>query len=170
MPTVVVETGSGADSTANSYAATATIDTIADNEMWMTDWIALSANNKSKCVITGTRLLDEYLCDQLLGYPTYTTQPLCFPRSGLYTRQGAALSSTAIPAMLITALAKIANLLATTDLEASQKTGLASGSVGSLNAVFDKYDREGVVRDQVLASLSFCLAPSNEFAVRTVRT
>ena len=170
MPTLVLETGSGTNSAANSFATTAQIDTIADNEMYFSAWLALSADNKKRCAITGTRILCEYLADQLLGWPTLTTQPLCFPRNGLYTAQGAALSSSAIPDSVVYALAKIANLLAADDVEASQKTGLSSGSVGPLNAVFDKYDREGVVQSQVLASLSFCLAPSCEFTARTVRT
>jgi len=170
MPTVVVETGSGANPAANSYASTATIDTIADNEMYMTDWLALTANNKSKCVITGTRLLDEYLSTRVLGSPTSLSQPLMFPRIGLYNRQGNAISQNAVPTEVVTALAKIANLLAAANIEASQKTGLASGSVGSLQAVFDKYDREGVVQDQVLASLSCLLPPDSAFVAKTVRT
>lgn len=156
MPSVVVGT--------NAYADVATIDEIADNEMYMSDWLGSTDNDiKARCIITGTRLLEEYLYTRMLGSPVSLDQPLLFPRSGLYTRQGGAISSVGIPDGAVMALAKISNLLLTTDLEASQKTGLASGSVGPLNAVFDKYDREGVIRDQVLASLSFCLAPTARF-------
>jgi hypothetical protein len=166
---LVVETGSGTNAAANSFATTATVDTIADNEMYMSDWLALTADQKAKCAITGTRLLSEYLFDRVLGYPLLTTQPLLFPRTGLYTRQGAPISSSVVPSEVVIALAKIANLLATTDLEASQKTGLLSGKVGSLEAVFDKYDREGVVRDQVLASLSCLMEPSTKSIGRVSR-
>lgn len=146
MPTAIKETGSGTNSSANTYATVAEVETYADNSLYFDAWNDAVANDKTRAVIGATALLDRWLWDRWLGSPTATTQPLCWPRNGCLNRQGEVIADDEIPQILVNAVAQIANLLLAENLEEDQEVTLSALSVGSINLTFDKKDRPPVVR------------------------
>jgi len=95
------------------------------------------------------------------GAPATTTQRLMWPRSGMYDRNGNAISTTVIPQELKDALAELAGQLGTTDLLLDNSVsvqGITSVRAGSVAVTFksDGIDSTKIIPDAVF----YLLVPS----------
>jgi len=85
-----------------------------------TAWDAASSTNKSKALVTATRMLDRTTWQ---GEPTSSGQALAWPRTGVYCN-GVAVDSATVPTNIIEGSYELANLmLANAEIEASTDAG-----------------------------------------------
>jgi len=137
MAVVIVATVSGTDS--NSYITLADFETYLLARVANTTVDAATDDQKNRALVQSTRVFDGFAVWG--GSKTVTLQALAHPRTGLYDRDGVALSSTAIAQMVLDAICELTILFLLSDrqAEADQK-GIKSLAVGSIDVEFDKYD------------------------------
>lgn len=153
MPTVIVPPASNA----NSYLTVAEAQTYFDSRAPVAGWE--NADSQEALVIMATRTLDMLLSGSRIyvpgtkgqvgyyrigprwsGAPTTTSQPLAWPRTGMYNRNGGAIADNVIPQDLKNATAELAGALGTKDLlvdDANAVAGISSVRAGSVSVSFD---------------------------------
>ena len=77
-------------------------------------WAGIAEDQREKLLRLAARLLNDGIA--WAGLPTATNQPLAWPRTGLKTRNGAALPNTTIPTEIANAQVEFARRLIGTDL------------------------------------------------------
>jgi hypothetical protein len=93
MATIIVESGSGATITANSYVSIASASAYLESK-GITTWSALTTTTQS------TTLIEACYYMELLNYKglkSLSTQPLEWPRRGVYDKNGYPVLSDEIP-------------------------------------------------------------------------
>jgi hypothetical protein len=139
MPTLVKEDGTR-PANANSYASVTDCDTYVENRAYgRTEWTAKSADDKARCLITATLLIDSLF--EFSGYLTSITQVLKWPRNfahnpdasqsrirnALAGTDGAYFEGNEIPAILVRATCEQALMLALSDRTApASNEGISS--------------------------------------------
>lgn len=126
-----------ADPTANSYATVAEADLYNATRPLATSWAALTAPQKEGALQFATILLDATF--NWTGSPTTPVQALCWPRTGMFTRNGAPIDPMAIPDELKMAQSEYARQLSATDLTATNDVavqGITSVKAGSVSVGF----------------------------------
>lgn len=123
--TFVVETGSGADSTANSYVSVSEADDIITANIHADpSWTALTQDQRERLLVFATKYLDDRTNWQ--GYKTVTgavgsdgvttgASPLRWPRTGVCNRDGVLIGSKEIPIQLKAATAEVARYMVAQD-------------------------------------------------------
>lgn len=171
---LVVETGSGS-STAESYISVADADTYFDSKRgpastYAADWDAVATTEaiKEACLRWATRLIDKgWVWD---GQKSTTTQALKWPRSYVLDDEGEEIDGDVIPADLKYAVAELARaLLVDPERVEDQEVGLSSLGVGSIQLVFDKFDRAGALPRPVKDLLSSFGSPRRGGGRETAR-
>lgn len=140
--------------TANSYCTVAEADTYHDDHLYASAWSAASDTQKAAAVITATRLLDAWV--EWSGLAASSTQALCWPRSGMLTRNGYSILSTVVPQTLKDATAEFARQLLASDLTETNEVvakGITELKAGSIALKFKEAVEKHVVPDAVLALL-----------------
>ncbi|MDD3921340.1 MAG: hypothetical protein PHO41_09245 [Eubacteriales bacterium] len=133
----------------NSYISVADATTYLDNNLYITEWTAASADDKSRAVIMATRKIDRLT---LTGAKKLATQALEFPRAYVYdTRYTsdnqtiAALTDegwyteTDVPQAVLDAVCEEALALLQSGNDSRrklQRAGVKSYSLGSLSETF----------------------------------
>lgn len=79
----------------DTYTSVADADMYFSNRLYSTAWAALSPSNKEASLRIAAKHLD--LMYMWLGEPTSSSQPMAWPRNGLYTRNGAEILNTTVP-------------------------------------------------------------------------
>ncbi len=119
--TVVVETGSGLDPTANSYISVADADAyISANIIVNPVWAALSPDDQAALVVWSTRYLDQHAFWN--GSKTLATSPLRWPRTGVNDADGNPIGNNTIPLQLVQATAELARFLMIEDRTVERTT------------------------------------------------
>jgi len=106
--------------------------------LYADDWTAATDDLKTRALITATQLIVAGV--DWRGWPATTTQALPMPRSGLRTRNGAAIPSTVIPIELVHATAEYARQLITAGAmptAPSETAGLKRVKAGPVEIEFD---------------------------------
>jgi len=123
---------------ANSYATVAEADAYNAARPFGTAWAALTPEAKEGALQFSTILLDASFI--WTGEPTNLSgQTLCWPRMGMFTRNGLPIDSMVIPIELKYAQAEYARQSVAADLTADNeaaKQGLASVGAGSVSVSF----------------------------------
>jgi Putative DnaT-like ssDNA binding protein len=109
MPVILDATPGGVAS--NSFATLDQANAYFAGMLYADDWTAADVDTQTRALITSTLLIGASV--EWLGWPTSSTQALPMPRSGLRTRNGAAIPSTVIPVELANATAEYARQLIT---------------------------------------------------------
>ena len=109
----LVTTPGAAD--ADSYASVVEMDDYHADHLYATAWTALTSGEKVAAGIMATRLLDA-MPRAWTGSAVNSTQALGWPRSSMLSRNGFAISITAIPTPLKNAEAELARQLAEENL------------------------------------------------------
>lgn len=167
--TIVVEDGTG-KTDATSYVSVSDANTILSSHLYASAWHQSTDAEKEKALSWASRLLDEHMV--WYGTRTNETQALQWPRLGTKDRGGWAIDGDEIPQDLKNATAELARLLLTEDRTAEEDTlGFRRLKVGSIDIEIDKYDRQKLVPDQVIRSLSpLGYSAAGGTSVRLVRT
>lgn len=162
---------------ANTYCTLAEAVAYFETRPTSAAWEASS--NQEGLLVAATRMIDALLSPQRIqvkqkgqtpyyritphwtGTPTDSAQPLCWPRTGMYTRNGATIADDEIPADLKAATAELAGQLATSDRLSDNKAvvqGITSVKAGSVAVSFDadQVETTKVIPDSVM----FLLVPS----------
>lgn len=93
MATIIVESGSGATITANSYLSIASTSEYLESK-GVTTWSTLTTDTKTTTLIQATYYMELL---PWRGIKALSTQPLEWPRRGVYDRNGYPILSTEIP-------------------------------------------------------------------------
>lgn len=102
MATLIVEDGSVVTD-ANTYADIATVDTYHDN-LGQTDWTG-TADEKTAAILRAMRYLENL---DWTGSKTAQSNPLSWPRSETYDRDGRLYASNIVPQSVVNALCEAA--------------------------------------------------------------
>ncbi len=102
MPTIIVEDGSIVEN-ANSYTTVSGVDVYA-TDYGYTDWTAVSNTIKIQSLLRAMRYIESL---SWKGVRSTADQPLEFPRSDLYDRDGYLIDETTIPLSVIKALCEV---------------------------------------------------------------
>ena len=135
MPAVIDATPGGA--AANSYCTVVEADAYHETRLFASTWTTALAATKIAALIEAARRLDSSF--RWTGAAAGTTQALCWPRTGMYSRTGQLIVSTVIPTPLKEAQAEFARQLIAADRFAdndAQKMGLTDLGVGSVRLTF----------------------------------
>ena len=130
----------------DAYASLAGSNTYNTADPYGGGWADLDNERKEALIRLATRLLDEGF--RWLGDPAASSQALGWPRSGLETRQGAEVDSTAVPTPIADATAEFARRLDAEDLRADQPIA----DMKIIKAGDTSFD-EGVVRKVIPAAV-----------------
>lgn len=125
----------GAD--ADSYASLTEGNDYHSARLNVDAWEAASDDEKEAALKAACSLLDASFA--WTGAAVDAVQALCWPRSGMYSRNGFAISETEIPRDLKKAQSELARVLLAADRTADSESdvaGLASLSVGSVSLSF----------------------------------
>ena len=131
-PTFIVEDGTIVDD-ANSYATVEFADNYAFDQAAGTTWTTATLAQKQEALRLGTRDLDALFEVHFSGERTDEDQPLAWPRSYVYDRDGNAISSSVVPLAIkqCTVLAAIARRRGDVAVpEVTSSGDIASESVG----------------------------------------
>lgn len=134
---------SGSDS-ANTYATLAEYDTYAETRTpSIAAVLAATDDQKEAALVVACRSLDSNF--DWTGGAVDATQALTWPRSGMLTRNGFAISTTTVPRELKNAQCELAYqmLITGTDLvsdDDAAKAGVASVKAGSVAVTFQNVD------------------------------
>lgn len=131
---LIVETGSGADPTANSYVSVVDADTYHSNRLHRAAWA--TATTKEQALMTATQFIDTYI--RFHGSRVSADQPLEWPRTDVYDRDGRLLPSDEIPQRLKDAVCEQAFAALTTDLsQQDSKAGMTRLKADSVEIEWD---------------------------------
>lgn len=170
-----------AASDANSYCTVAEGDAYHESRLFTDTWTDASAAEKATALVMATRLLDAFYSwtgDAMTqpkspklpkgayyawtGLATTSTQALCWPRTGMLTRNGYAIESGEIPNGLKDATAEFARQLLAADRTADndvEAQGLKSLSAGPVSLSFQDMVYRKLIPDAVHELLvpSWCI-------------
>lgn len=153
----------------NSYLTLAEADTYHESRLFTDTWDDADVDTKNRALAMATRLIDAHFgwtgsAEQLwkdkvlsahfawTGLPASTTQKLCWPRTGMFTRNAVAIPSTVIPQELKDATAEFARQLITEDRSLDsdiEVQGLKSLSAGPVSLSFKDVVEGKVLPDAV---------------------
>jgi hypothetical protein len=155
MPATLDTTIGGESS--NGYCTIAQADAYHDELLSSVSdvWAALSDDDKTRMLITATRLLDEHV--EWVATPTTFTQRLAWPRAGITTRQGNIVALDELPDALVQATAEFARQLSVTDRAADPalaNVGLKALKAGPIELEFSGTQEAKVVPDAVWSLIS----------------
>jgi len=123
---------------ANSYASIDEADAYNAARPFATSWAALDAPSKEAALTWATLLLDSsFIWTGAAANPC--DQALCWPRTGMFNRNGCAIDPATIPRELKYAQSEYARQLTITDLTATNDAaaqGIASVKAGSVSVSF----------------------------------
>lgn len=96
---LIVETGSGTDPTANSYASLAEAQTYLTNSgrAGSAAWSNLSSAQRSEYLVLAAQYMVARWNGRWMGDVAYEDQPLDWPRVGAFKKSGNAFQSTEVP-------------------------------------------------------------------------
>lgn len=118
----------------NSYATVAEADTYFNDRLDVAAWTNANATQKAQALVTATRLLDTL---HWTGVAVSETQPLAFPRSGMYfdPRLGMdiELNDSSVPTRVIQATFELAYHLLNNDGLLDDTGTVQNLNVGSIN-------------------------------------
>lgn len=124
----------------NSYVSLARANEVLDTErLHATDWLSRTVEDREAALRWATQILDSSW--DWHGGKTVQSQPLMFPRLGLIDREGASISSSAIPVEIERACAQLADALAARNRAADSALlglGIKSAKVGSISVEVDE--------------------------------
>lgn len=106
----------------NSYVTLAAAESYFLGRLSVDDWDAADEHEREAALIMATARLDV---EPYVGAPVSYLQRLAWPRYGAYTRNGAALSTTAIPQQVQDATCELALAILTDPEIVSGASGLA---------------------------------------------
>lgn len=109
MP-IVVETGSGRDPLAVSYASVDGAALYFSSSMDADNWLDLDLSDQERALVTASRLLDSLM--DWKGTPVYPDQPLAWPRRSVRDPSGRVWPYNAVPTAVRNATAALALQLA----------------------------------------------------------
>lgn len=133
MPLTLITTPGAAD--ANSYADLDEAAAYNESRLYADAWADF--DNKEAALIMATRLLDGLVI--WTGAAASATQSLCWPRSGMLSRNGFAIPNDEIPTELKEACAEYARQLTVKDFSADDDvivSGIQSLRAGSVSLSF----------------------------------
>lgn len=123
---------------ANSYATLTEFNTYADSRLPAVTWFATATDaQKEAALIMGARLLDAMFA--WTGAAVDSVQVLCWPRSGMLTRNGFSIDTTENPQALKDAQCEFALQLGAGDRVSDNdavKQGISSVTAGSVSVEF----------------------------------
>lgn len=142
-----------ADAT-NSYCTEAEADDYFASRLYTDTWDDATSGNQNIALIQATRLIDQQM--EWTGDPADEGQVLAWPRSGMYTQNGAEIPEDEIPDLLKQATAEVALQLLVGDTTGNSDTaGLRGLKVGPIELDFENGGPpRKVLPDQVLQMLS----------------
>jgi hypothetical protein len=138
------------DPAANSYAAVSDADAYHLNHPYSATWDAATTDQKTRALITATRLIDEQV--EWNGVVHNSAQALLWPRAGMYYQNEWYIPLTVIPQKLMDAVSEFArqilddNRMADDQLSTQGITGIQAGDV---DITFTGYSRAKVIPDAV---------------------
>ncbi len=139
--TVVATPGA---SNANSFQTVAEIDAYYQSRVPVTvadEWLDAAASDKDAAAVMATRVMTASIA--WTGYETSASQPLPWPREGMWLRNGRDyVANNAIPQELKDAHAELARILLSTDRTAESDVatqGITSVKAGSVKITFRDY-------------------------------
>lgn len=157
---LVVETGTGADPAANSYATVADCTAYHEAHLYATPWTNATAPNKEIALRMATRVLDQSVA--WYGYLAKDGQPLQWPRVRVPNRQRFAYTpgvgtatnfwpANQIPKPIRDATCELARVLLEGDRtkDAAWKGIEHMNIAGEIEFTFDKTDRAKTFTNQV---------------------
>jgi len=157
-------------SNANSYATVAEADAYHVTRLHSETWSDASATEKTAALIMATRLLDAYYSNPYIhhaigtvappkntiwawtGNASGSTQSLCWPRSGMFNRNGYLIDSALIPQELKDAIAEFAWQLLGTDRTLDNEVdtkGITQVTAGPITLKFKEDQYSKVMPDAV---------------------
>lgn len=138
----------------DSYTSVADADSYHDARLGNDEWYDASTSNKERALKMATRELDkENWKGEIVD--TTTPQALRSPRSEVKDLDDQTISSTIIPVFLKNATAELAWELIKSDRTVDSDTaGIKEVVAGSVEVVFDKYDRTSVIPFAVINMVS----------------
>jgi hypothetical protein len=155
-------TAAGASS--NAYCTLAEAETYMESRLHKASWTAATDANKNAAIAWATRILDEEL--DWDGSIYSSTQSLRWPRIGVYTRDGYAISDSTIPQFLKNATAEFALKLIEEDRTTDYSmAGLKKIVIeGAVQLTADKSIRKPSIPESVYNMVSFCSVRSSKRA------
>lgn len=151
MTTLVVETGAGL-SNANSYVTVAEADSFLETNKYAAAWADYDEEDKGNLLIYSTLLLDQYM--DWFGTKTVEASALRWPRSGVFTIDGAEIADDEIPVNLKRAVSEFAFLQYSNNRTSERSDfGIDELKVDVIELKFNKSDVKPVFPDSVLAWL-----------------
>lgn len=126
--TIVVETGSGRDPLAVSYATVDGASLYFGPSMDADNWLDLDLSDQERALVTASRLLDSLM--DWKGTPVYPDQPLAWPRRSVRDPSGRVWPYNAVPTAVRNATAALALQLATNPETASAISSSTSSTTG----------------------------------------
>lgn len=133
---------------ANSYATTDDLDAYAETRPGTPSWFATADDTaKEAALVMATRKLDGALV-WTGAATTPETQALCWPRTGMSNRHGAAIGSSVLPQQLKDATCELALQMGTTGTGLADNDALLQGitsvKAGSVAVTFKEIDESSV--------------------------
>lgn len=161
---LVVETGTGDNPAANSYADVAASDAYHANHLYPEAWNNANADRKAVALIMATRVLDQSMA--WYGYMSQGNQPLQWPRNRVpnrnrfsyaygYGSQSRWYDFNKIPNEIRDVTCELARTLLEGDKtkDAPWKGIQSMNIAGEIQFTFDKMDRARVFTDQLMQML-----------------
>lgn len=146
MALTLVDTAGSAS--ANTYVSIDTAGTYFSERLHASTWVSASLENRKAALIWATRILD-YSVDWV-GKLKASTQALRWPRTGVYTKDSVAVSTTSIPVFVVYATCELAvQLVASNRFSDADSKGYRQMKVGDLYLEIDKWDRPQVLSKAV---------------------
>lgn len=149
---------------ANSFADVAWANTYFESRLFGDAWDDVDDDDKSKGLVTATRLIiEEIIRRGVGGWPTTAAQALPFPRVGLYDRNNRIILSSIVPNELKAATAEYALKLVQAGKmpdEPSQTDGIKSFSAGPVDIEFsesESYTSVTALPEAIISMISFLL-------------
>jgi hypothetical protein len=143
-------------SNANSFATVAEADSYHEAHLYGSAWTSAATAKKEQSLVMATRWLDAQV--RWLGYASYSTQVLGWPRYGVSNPvTGVLLDSTTIPQRIRDVTAELARRLIVGDLTAdndAEVAGLKRLKAGPVELEFSEYVKSKPLPDAVLAMLN----------------
>lgn len=135
MPTLVLEDGTGASASANTYVEVTDVDTYCINR-GLTDWATLSTTDRETAILRG---MDYIETQDFRGVRMVFSQPLEWPRYGVYSEYG---DLSLLPSESLVYYQEIPKLLKNAVCQAAYEESQSAGCL--LESVTDNIKREKI--------------------------
>ena len=143
------------DTSANTYCTLAEAESYMQTRLHKSAWTSASSNDKKTSLVWATRLLDEALT--WAGTVDSSAQPLQWPRTGVYDRNGYVIGSGTIPQFVKNAEAELALHLISEDRTADFGfAGIKEVTVDVIKIKADKMTKKFMVPESVMTMVYFC--------------